>query len=115
MNKIICPNCGKEISEAFKLLIEKDIVEREQEKHKKELAATELKAEEVSFKKVHKQFELQIKQGAEEASAKEEQNKKLTDQLTSLLIQLRTAKEEKREAGPNPRRSYRYTNSSKYF
>lgn len=37
MNTIVCPNCGKEISEAFRQTIEKEIVEKEREKHKEEL------------------------------------------------------------------------------
>lgn len=97
MNAFVCPNCGKEISEAFRLRIEKDIIAKEQEKHKKELEAVELKAEESSLKKVKKEFELQLKQSTEEANIKEERNKKLTEQLTQLMIELRTAKEEKRE------------------
>lgn len=98
MNKIVCPNCGKEISEAFKLQIEKDIVAREGEKHKKELEEASLKAQETSLKKVQKQFELQLKQASEDALAKEEQNKKLLNELTNLTIQLREIKKEKDEA-----------------
>lgn len=94
----MCPNCGKEISEAFKLQVEKDIVQREQEKHKKELEAVELKAEALSAKKIQKQFETQLKQASEESLAKEEQNKKLLEQLTNLTIQLRESKKEKDEA-----------------
>jgi hypothetical protein len=98
MNTIVCPNCGKEISEAFKLQIEKEVIEREEKKHALELEEARkegiLKAE----KKIEKQFELQLKQASDDARAKEEQNKKLADQLTQLMIQLREAKEEKREA-----------------
>jgi hypothetical protein len=45
MSTIVCPNCGKEISEAFRLKIEKEILKKEQERHKLELTQleTELK------------------------------------------------------------------------
>ncbi len=36
MNSIVCPNCGKEISEAFKLQIEKEVL-KDREKRKEEL------------------------------------------------------------------------------
>jgi len=98
MNIIVCPNCGKEISEAFKLQIEKEIVEKEQEKHKLELENLRKTTLELAAKKVEKQFELQLKQAKEEAIAKEEQNKKLLEQLTQLTIQLRESKKEKDEA-----------------
>ena len=100
MNPITCPNCGKklEISQALTLQIEKEIVAREKEKFKQELEAAEEKAKEASTKKAQKQFELQLKQAAEETAAKEEQNKKLIEQLTQLTIQLRESKKEKDEA-----------------
>lgn len=94
----MCPNCGKEISEAFKLQVEKDIVLREQEKHKKELEAVELRTEELSLKKIKKQFELQLKQASEDSLAKDANNKKLLEQLTNLTIQLRESKKAKEEA-----------------
>lgn len=41
MSSIICPNCGKEISEAFKLQLEKEIIKKEEEKHKIEIEKLE--------------------------------------------------------------------------
>lgn len=87
MNRIVCPNCGKEISEAFKLQIEKE-----------KLALIRQKAEESSLKRIKEEFDLKLKQTTEEAQAKEDQNKKLLDQLTQLTIQLRETKKEKDEA-----------------
>lgn len=98
MNTIVCPNCGKEISEAFKLQVEKEIIKKEQEKHKLELEEARKETLEKAAKKVKAQFELQLKQAAEDAVAKEEQNKKLLEQLTQLTIQLRESKKEKDEA-----------------
>lgn len=46
MNTIVCPNCGKEISEAFKLQIEKEIIKKEQERHKIDLQNLEEKIRE---------------------------------------------------------------------
>jgi len=87
MNTIVCPNCGKEISEAFRLKVQKEIIEKEKEKASQEAS-----------KKAEKQFEIQLKQAAEDSMAKEEQNKKLLEQLTQLTIQLRESKKEKDEA-----------------
>lgn len=98
MNTIVCPNCGKEISEAFKLQIEKDIINREEEKHKLELNAARKEALENAASKIKKEFELQLKQASEDSNALEEQNKKLLEQLTKLTIQLRESKKEKDEA-----------------
>lgn len=98
MNKIVCPNCGKEISEAFKLGIEKEIIEKEQEKHKLELENLKKETLEMAGKKVKEEFELRLKQLTEDSLAKEEHNKKLLEQLTSLTIQLRESKKEKDEA-----------------
>ena len=98
MNTIVCPNCGKEISEAFKLQIEKEFEEKNQEKRKLELDNLKKTALEDVSKKVKIQFELQLKQAAEDSKALEEQNKKLLEQLTQLTIQLRESKKEKDEA-----------------
>ena len=100
MNDVICPNCGKkvEISKVLRLQIEKDIVKKEREIHKIELENIKKTTLAESAKKLREQFELQIKQTAEDANAKDEQNKKLIGELTQLTIQLREAKEEKREA-----------------
>lgn len=100
MEPIICPHCGRrlELSKALKLQIEKDIVAREKEKFEIELEAIRQKASNVSLKKAEKQFELQIKQLTEDSVAKEDQNKKLLEQLTQLTIQLRESKKEKDHA-----------------
>jgi len=98
MSTIVCPNCGKEISEAFKLQIEKEVIKKEQEKHKLELENARKESLQEAAEKVKKQFKLQLKQLAEDSDAKEEQNKKLLEQLTSLAIQLRESKKEKDEA-----------------
>lgn len=98
MNTIVCPNCGKEISEAFKLQIEKDIISREEKKHKLELDIARKETLEKAANKIKKEFEFQLKQAAEESTVKEEQNKKLLEQLTQLTIQLRESKKEKDEA-----------------
>lgn len=98
MNTIVCPNCGKEISEAFKLQIEKEVVKKEQEKHKLELENARKESLEEAAKKVKEQFKLQLKQLSEDSLAKEQQNKKLLEQLTQLTIQLRESKREKDEA-----------------
>src|SRR3989344_3153701 len=87
MNTIVCPNCGKEISEAFRLKVQKEIIEKEKEKASQEAS-----------KKAEKQFEIQLKQLSEDGLAKEEQNKKLLEQLTNLTMQLRETKKEKDEA-----------------
>lgn len=100
MEPIICPHCGRklELSKALKLQIEKDIVAREKEKFEIELEAIRQKASNASLKKAEKQFELQIKQLTEDSVAKEDQNKKLLEQLTQLTIQLRESKKEKDHA-----------------
>lgn len=98
MNTIVCPNCGKEITEAFKHQIEKEIIEKEQEKHRIELENLKKETLNDAAKKVKAQFEIQLKQTAEESQALEEQNKKLLRQLTELTIQLRESKKEKDEA-----------------
>ncbi len=98
MNTIVCPNCGKEISEAFKLQIEKEVIEKEQGRHKLELDAARKETLEKAANKVKKEFEIQLKQAAEDSLAKEQQNKKLIEQLTQLTIQLRESKKEKDEA-----------------
>lgn len=99
MEPITCPHCGKklELSKALTLQIEKEIVAREKAKFKEELEEAWQKATDASLKKAEKQFELELKQAAEEALAKESQNKKLIDQLTQLTEQLRTIKNEKEE------------------
>lgn len=100
MDPIICPHCGKklEISKALTLQIEKEIVEKEREKHKIELENLKKETLNDATKKIKAQFELELKQVAEESLAKEEQNKKLLEQLTQLTIQLRESKKEKDEA-----------------
>lgn len=87
MDSIVCPNCGKEISEAFRLKVQKEIIEKEKEK-----------ASQDASMKAEKQFEIQLKQLSEDGLAKEEQNKKLLEQLTNLTIQLRETKKEKDES-----------------
>lgn len=94
MNTIVCPNCGKEISEAFKLQIEKE----SEEKHRLDLENARKEAIEKAAKKIKVQFELQLKQASEDSLAKEEQNKKLLEQLTQLTVQLRESRKEKNEA-----------------
>lgn len=98
MSAIICPICKKDISEAIILQVKKEVVGQEQEKHKLELDNLRKETLNEAAKKVKVQFELQLKQASEEASAKEEQNKKLLEQLTQLTIQLRESKKEKDEA-----------------
>jgi len=98
MNTIVCPNCGKEISEAFKFQIEKEVVEKERQKHKLELENAKKETLNEAIKKAKMEFEFQLKQASEESLAKEEQNKKLIEQLTDLTIQLRQSKKEKDEA-----------------
>lgn len=100
MDPIVCPSCGKklEISKALTLQIEKDIVNREREKHKLELENARKESLQEAARKVEKQFETQFKQMTEDAIAKEEQNKKLLEQLTQLTIQLRESKKEKDQA-----------------
>jgi len=98
MNTIVCPNCGKELTEAFKFQIEKEVVEKEQEKHKLELENAKKEGLEKAKIKIKEQFDLQLKQAAEDSIAKDEQNKKLLEQLTQLTIQLRESKKEKDQA-----------------
>ena len=100
MEPIICPHCGKklELSKALKLQIERDIVSRESEKHRLELEEAKKEALEKAATKARKEFEFQLKQAKEDSIAKEEQNKKLLEQLTQLTIQLRESKKEKDEA-----------------
>jgi hypothetical protein len=97
MNTIVCPNCGKEISEAFKIQIEKEVIEKEEKKHKLELDEARKEGLEKATTKIRNQFELQLKQSSEDALAKDEQNKKLLEQLTQLTIDLRESKNEKNE------------------
>ena len=100
MEPIICPHCGKklELSKALTLQIEKEIVAREKGKFEKQLEEVQQKTMEISLKKAEKQFELQLKQATEDSLAKDEQNKKLINELTTLTVQLRESKKEKDEA-----------------
>ena len=98
MNSLVCPSCGKEISEAFKLQIEKEIVDKEREKHEKELENVKKQSLQDAAKKANEQFELQLKQLRDDSTAKDGQNKKLTEQLTQLMIQMREVRKEKDEA-----------------
>ena len=98
MNTKVCPNCGKEISEAFRLQIEKEIIDRKDEKHKKEIESIKQKSLQEAEDKAKREFGLRLKQTSEEVLAKDEQNKKLLEQLTQLTIQLRESKKEKDEA-----------------
>lgn len=98
MNTIVCPNCGKEISEAFRLQIEKEVSEKSKEKYKLDIENAKEEAFAKAEKKAKEQFERQLKQSAEDSLAKDEQNKKLIEQLTQLTIQLRESKKEKDEA-----------------
>lgn len=100
MNIVVCPSCNKkiEISEAIKLQIEKDIVEKEQEKYKLELEKAKKELVEKSARRAKEEFQLQLKEAAEDSLAKDEQNKKLLEQLTNLTLQLRETKKEKDEA-----------------
>lgn len=98
MNTIVCPNCGKEISEAFKLQIEKEVIKKEEEKHKLELENARKESLREATEKIKEQFDLQLKRTLEDSAALEEQNKKLLEQLTQLTIQLRESKKEKDHA-----------------
>lgn len=98
MSTIVCPNCGKEISEAFRLQIEKEFEEKNQEKHKLELENAKKVGLEQTVKKAKAQFEFQLKQALDDSHTKDEQNKRLLEQLTQLTIQLRVSKKEKDEA-----------------
>ncbi len=97
MNTIICPNCGRELSEAFKEKLEDEIIKKEREKHKSEIDTLKKEILENETKKLHKKFELQVKLFKEEALDKEERIKSLIEQITSLSRDLRESKREKDE------------------
>jgi hypothetical protein len=98
MNNLVCPNCGKEISEAFKKSLEKDVLEKMQKIHENDLEEARKQGLESAENKIKAQFDFQIKQALEESKSKEEQNKKLLDELTSLTVKIREFKKEKDEA-----------------
>lgn len=97
MNAIICPNCGKEISEAFKSKLEAEIIRKEREKYKVEFENAKKEILEQEAKKLKEQFELQIKLSKEETTEKDERIKHLIEQITELSRDLRQSKKEKEE------------------
>lgn len=100
MNTVICPKCGEsvEISQALSQQVEKDIIEREKKKHQEELESVKQKALDDSAKKLKEQFELQLKHAEEEATESKERNKKLTEQISELMRDLREMKVKQEEA-----------------
>lgn len=93
MNKIVCPNCGKEISEAFKLQIEKEIIEKEQIKHREELEKLKSDIEQKAEKRIKDELELKFKDSQNEISETKEQNRELREQLLEITKQLRFLKQ----------------------
>lgn len=98
MNTIICPNCGKEISEAFRSKLEGEIIKREHEKYKIELENAKKEALFEQTKKIKEQFEMQIKITREEGLEKDQRIKELIEQITKLSYDLRQSKREKDDA-----------------
>ncbi len=91
MNTITCPQCGAEveISQALSQQVERSIIDREHKKHLEELEAVKKKTADESAKKLKEQFALQLKHAEEEASENKERNKKLTEQLSELMKEMR--------------------------
>ena len=100
MNNITCPHCGKtvELSLAIKHQIEEEVLLVEKKKHEKELEEAKKAAIDQSSKQLKESFELQLKQLREDATAKEERNKQLLEQLTKLTEERRQLKKDKEEA-----------------
>jgi len=98
MSTIVCPNCGKEISEAFRQQIEKEVTKESQQKRKAEIENAKKESFEIASKQAEKKFQLDLKQLSEDVSAKDEQNKKLIGQMSELMTQMREIKKEKDEA-----------------
>lgn len=91
MNTIVCPNCGKEISEAFKLQIEKEIIQKEREKYKLDLENAKkenldeaVKIAKEQFAEKEKKYEVQIQQKNQKLDELREKELKLIQAKTDL-------------------------------
>ena len=93
MNKIICPSCGIEISEALKLQIEKSIVLREDEKHKEEYEKLKIDIEEKTKKRVKEELELKFKDSQNELDETRKRKQELQNELLEHSKQIRFLKE----------------------
>lgn len=100
-NTITCKKCGSEIeiSEALTHQIEEQILASLDAKHKEELEVVRKQATEEVSKKVHEQFETQLKSSQKSNEEEQERNKKLTGQIDRLLEEMRKLrrKDEERE------------------
>lgn len=97
-NTIKCTHCGKEVevTEALAHELEEKILKETQEKHAKELEDLEKsvreKSREEAIKKVRSQYDARIESTKKDAEDTEKQNKKLQEDLSKLMKDLREAK-----------------------
>lgn len=100
-NTITCKKCGSEIeiSEALTHQIREQILASLDAKHKQDLEVAKKEATEEVSKKVHEQFEAQLKNLQKANEEEQERNKKLTGQINQLLLEMRKLrrKDEDRE------------------
>lgn len=97
-NTIKCTHCGKEVevTEALAHELEEKILAETQEKHKAEIEkiTKEIseKSREEAIKKVRAQYDAKIESTKQDAIDAEKQNKKLQEELSNLMKELREAK-----------------------
>lgn len=100
-NTIKCPNCGKEFepSDAFKHDLEEKLLSKEREKHLIEIEKIRTETEKHAAEKIKQDYDIQIKQLAQDSSEEKERSKKLLKQLEVLNEEKRvlTRKDEERE------------------
>jgi len=99
MNKIICPNCGKEveISQAISHRIQEEVFQKAEDKYKEELERKKKEIEEKAEKKIKEELELKFKDSQNALDETKEQNKLLREQLLEITKQLRFLKQKDEE------------------
>jgi len=95
MNKIVCPNCNREIeiSQAIAHKIQEEVLEKAHKKYNEALEKQRKDIEEKAEKRIKDELELKFKDSQNELDEVKEQSRELREQLLELTKQLRLLKQ----------------------
>lgn len=95
MNKIVCPNCNREIeiSQAIAHKIQEEVLEKAKVKYKEQLENQKKEIEEKAEKRIKSELDLKFKDSQNALDESKEQNKLLREQLLEITKQLRFLKQ----------------------
>lgn len=95
MNKIVCPNCNREIeiSQAIAHKIQEEVLEKAKVKYKEQLENQKKEITDKAEKRIKSELDLKFKDSQNALDESKEQNKLLREQLLEITKQLRFLKQ----------------------